>query len=412
MTGRLRALDGLRGLLALYILAAHTMPFLDLPGRAGWAGSVLSHGRGAVELFFVLSGMVILRSLGPGFERISATRFLVARAGRLLPVYAVALALAVLALSCGNPFTVMPWLSENPIARNIAEAAWPHPWLAHLAAHITLTQGLLPPALLPDVEFTLLGPAWSLSTEWQFYLVVAAVLALRRRPHADVDANDGSRVLAVMMLVGVIGLLCDLLPPQWQPGRAFLPHEAWYFALGIASAGLCAPGRTRATGWWWGLALAAAGLLQWQQTPLTASVVPLLWTACLVCETTSVPIPFRPLARALNARPLQWFAGISYPLYLTHLPIQRLLMLAMAPMVGQRWGLFNMLWGPVAMLIPLLVAYALHRWVEVPCWRWSRDQASNSLKIKGFLVFFFKRERKALLFAKRGKNSHPFMDGG
>ncbi len=48
MTGRLRGLDGLRGLLALYILAGHTMPFLRTPAATGWIGALVSHGRGAV----------------------------------------------------------------------------------------------------------------------------------------------------------------------------------------------------------------------------------------------------------------------------------------------------------------------------------------------------------------------------
>jgi peptidoglycan/LPS O-acetylase OafA/YrhL len=387
MKGRLRALDGLRGLLALYILAGHTAPFLRLPASAAWALWILSHGRGAVELFFVLSGMVIMRSIlrhsGEGFARADACGFLLARAGRLLPIYAVALALAAVALSCGNPFRVLPWLGESDAARNIAEAAWPHPWLAHLAAHITLTQGLLPAALLPDVEFTVLGPAWSLSTEWQFYLVVAAILTIcRRRP---AEAGDWRIFAGATMAFGVAGLLVGLLPAQWQPGRAFLPHEAWYFALGIASHALLAPGRTSATWWWWLLCLEAAALLQWQQSPFMASAVPLLWTACLGCEAPTVARPLRPLATVLNSTPLQWIGRISYPLYLIHLPVQRLMMLALAPGLGNRAIVFSLVWGPAAILVPLMVALGLHHWVEVPCWRWSRRlsrQADNAVVVR------------------------------
>ena len=395
MTGRLRALDGLRGLLALYILAGHTAPFLPLPASAVRASMILSHGRGAVELFFVLSGMVILRSLGTGATRVTAGKFLFARAGRLLPVYALALALAVVALSCGDPFRALPWLAGDDEARDIAEAVWPQPWLAHLAAHVTLTQGILPAAVLPNAEFSILGPAWSLSTEWQFYLLVAAILAFRRARSGDWRVFAGA-----MMAVGAVGLLADRLPAQWQPGRAFLPHEAWYFALGIASHGLLVSRRKRAL-WWWLLPVAAATLLQWQQSPLIASVVPLLWAACLACEVPRIPEAVRPLARVLNAAPLQWLGGISYPLYLIHLPVQRLLMLALAPGFGSRPVAFSLLWGPAAILVPLIVAYALHRWVEAPCWRWARQHAGRS-RMTG---------AQALLFVKRSKNVHQPIDG-
>jgi peptidoglycan/LPS O-acetylase OafA/YrhL len=376
MTGRLRALDGLRGVLALYILAGHTAPFLRVPAAAGWAAAILSHGRGAVELFFVLSGMVILRSLGTGSARVSAVRFLAARAGRLLPVYAVALALAVVALSCGDPFPSLPWLAGHGAARTMAEAAWPRPWLAHLAVHVTLTQGLLPAAVLPDVEFSILGPAWSLSTEWQFYLIVAAILAFRRTRHDN--AEDWRAFAGALMVIGVLGLLAGLLPAPWQLGRAFLPHEAWYFALGITSHGLLATGGKRAAWWWWVLALDAAALLQWHQSVAMASVVPLLWTACLICEAPGPPALFRPLGAVLNARALQWLGRVSYPLYLIHMPVQRLLMLVIAPASGGHAIVFSLLWGPAAILVPLIIAYALHRWVEVPCWRWSRRLAGAS----------------------------------
>jgi peptidoglycan/LPS O-acetylase OafA/YrhL len=389
MTGRLRALDGLRGLLALYILAGHTAPFLRLPAWAAWAGVVLSHGRGAVELFFVLSGMVILRSLGTGLSRVTAGQFLLARAGRLLPVYAIALAAAVVALSCGNPFRALPWLANNYAAHDIVEGVWPQPWLAHLAAHIILAQGLLPAAVLPEAEFTILGPAWSLSTEWQFYLVVGAILAVRRTGNAR---GDDWRIFAgAMMAVGGLGLLVDLLPADWQPGRAFLPHEAWYFALGIASHGLLVSGRTSATRWWWVMSLSAAALLQWQQNPLVAAAVPLLWTACLICEASRMPMLIRLLATVLKAAPMQWLGRISYPLYLIHIPVQRLLMLGIAQAVGGKAVDFSLLWGPAAILVPLIVAYALHRRVEVPCWRWSRSRAQQQGK-----RFFLKKEAKTL----------------
>jgi peptidoglycan/LPS O-acetylase OafA/YrhL len=401
MTGRLRALDGLRGLLALYILAGHAAPFLRLPASAAGAVAILSHGRGAVELFFVLSGMVILRSLGTGSSRMGAHQFLLARAGRLLPVYAVALSLAVAALCCGNPFRVLPWLAASTAAHDIAESVWPQPWLAHLVAHVTLTQGLLPPVALPDAEFTILGPAWSLSTEWQFYLVVGAILALHRPRSAKNE--DWSVVAGAMMVVGAIGLLADLLPAQWQPGRAFLPHEAWYFALGIASHGFLVSGGKRAAGWWL-LSLGAAVLCQWQRNPLTASVVPLLWTACLICEVPGRPPLFRPLATTLNAAPLQWLGRISYPLYLIHMPVQRLLMLAIGAAVGgRRATLFSVLWGPVAILVPLIAAYALHRWVETPCWQWSRGRVQQETR-----RLFFGTARPG----QRHKNSHQPTGGG
>ncbi len=378
--GRLRALDGLRGLLAAYILAGHALPFLQLPPAIGWIGGLLSHGRGAVELFFVLSGMVIMRSIGAGDGTAAGgaglaepAAFIAARAGRLLPVYLIALAAAALALSLGDPFAVMPWLPAGSSAREIVEAAWPQPWLGHIAAHLTLTQGILPPALLPYAEFSILGPAWSLSTEWQFYMLVAVMLVLGRvRARAF---RSWAPFLQAVALAGVAGVASGGLPPEWQPGRAFLPHEAWYFALGIASHGLLAARGGRAAAVCWALACLAAIALPWQQSGLSTAAVPLIWTACLLCEAPRPPGIARPLAWLLNAAPLQWLGSISYPLYLIHMPIQRAAMLALAPVASESWERFTLFWGPPAIILPLVAAYALHCWVEVPCWRWSRAMA-------------------------------------
>jgi peptidoglycan/LPS O-acetylase OafA/YrhL len=418
MTGRLRALDGLRGLLALYILTGHTVPFLCLPARLGWIGGIVSHGRAAVDLFFILSGMVILRSLdGGNLSQVSARSFLAARARRLLPVYGLALSFAVAVLCLGDPFAAMRWLPPTGAAHDIAEAHWPQPWLAHLAAHATLTQGLLPPALLPNAEFSILGPAWSLSTEWQFYLLVAALVALaaRHRIRATVPA-----IVLGLILLGLLGVATDLLPDDWRPGRAFLPRQAAYFALGVASHDVLAGDERRGAMRWYGLAVVTAGVLGWAETALGATILPVAWSLCLLCEAPTVPAIVRPLRWVLTARPMLWFGAISYPLYLIHAPVQRLLMLALAPLAHGNWGVFSWLWGPLAILLPIIVAYALHRWVEVPCWQWSRRRAAvraapafaQETRARGWRGGRAKTKKEALLFAKRSKNSHQPIDGG
>ncbi len=57
---RLQRMDGLRGLLALYVMAAHAVPFAALPA---WAIAPFTHGEAAVDLFFALSGLVIVNAL-------------------------------------------------------------------------------------------------------------------------------------------------------------------------------------------------------------------------------------------------------------------------------------------------------------------------------------------------------------
>jgi len=104
---RLECLDGLRGVLAMYVTLGHMAPFALLPF---WLQAGISHGGAAVDVFFILSGLVISQSL----ERFQGNgrRFLCARVIRLYPVYlpVLVLAVAVQALPCG--FAQMPWISS------------------------------------------------------------------------------------------------------------------------------------------------------------------------------------------------------------------------------------------------------------------------------------------------------------
>ena len=57
---RLVCLDGLRGVLAFYVMLSHSLPFLPLPHWLHW---MFQHGGAGVDVFFVLSGLVIVQSL-------------------------------------------------------------------------------------------------------------------------------------------------------------------------------------------------------------------------------------------------------------------------------------------------------------------------------------------------------------
>jgi len=210
-------LDGLRGVLAMYVLLGHALPFTDLPG---WVAAPFRHGEAGVDLFFALSGLVMASSL----ERFGGAfwPFMAARARRLLPVYFVVLGLATLLLAAGDPLAAMPWVGAA--GKDILEPALPADFFRQLVAHVLLVQGGLPQGLLPYAYVTLLGPAWSLSTEWQFYAVMGLVSPQRL----------GRFALGMLALGAGYSLLH--LPPWWQFSRAFLPDAAPYFALGLGSA--------------------------------------------------------------------------------------------------------------------------------------------------------------------------------
>ena len=346
---RLTCLDGLRGGLAVYVMVSHLAPFVPLPG---WIGGPLSHGSAAVDVFFVLSGMVIVRSLDRFGWR--AVPFLRARAWRIFPLFLVVFAVAVAIQPLALPFPAMPWIGPASPARDIWSGGWPVAWAGELAAHLTMTHGLLPHAVLPYAWVSFLGAAWSLSTEWQFYVLLAA-LAAGRGPRAR------RGLVWLFLAVAAAGLAWSLVaPPGWRFSRAFLGNKAQYFALGIAGADwLERPGTGRRHALVLGLVLALC-VLQGGADKLAA---PLVWILCLLAERGSAPAP---LATVLRWPALQWLGAVSYALYLVNEPVQKLLGLGLAWLAHGHLAVFAALWLPGAAALPLLVAWALHVAIERP----------------------------------------------
>ena len=338
---RLRCLDGLRGVLAVYVMLSHMAPFACLPA---WLLSALSHGGAGVDVFFILSGLVIVRSL----ERFGyrSEPFLRARVVRIFPVYLAMLGLAIAVQPVPAGFDRMPWIGPDSPARSIWSQGWPDDWATEIAAHLTMTHGLFPNGTLPDAWVSFLGAAWSLSTEWQFYLFALLL---------------GRRALPALLGVAVLGAIwAAMAPDAWQFSRAFLGNKAGYFALGMASAGPVRRFRFIA------VLTILCGIVSWQGGGAKL-VPPMVWVVCLWAESDRLW-----LSAVLRSRPAQWLGALSYSLYLANEPVQKLLGIALARLAGGDGVWFTVLWLPGAIGLPVLLAMVLRRWIEVPALAWAR----------------------------------------
>ena len=383
---RLECLDGLRGALAVYVMLGHMAPFADLPA---WVIVPLSHGGAAVDVFFILSGLVIFRSLESC--RFEARPFLILRVTRIFPVFLIMFAAGATLQPLPAPFPAMPWVEPGSLARDIWSQNWPANWVIEIAAHLTMTHGLFPNGVLPNVWVSFLGAAWSLSTEWQFYFLVLALG--RTRMQAE-------RLALVFLVLAALGLAWDVeVSEAWRFSRAFLPNKAQYFALGIASAVWADRRSVRA----FAIVLSAtlvlcaiqggvgllgsARMLSNTGTAGSVAVVvdatkmaelgklapPLLWTLCLAAQLSHRRWSI--IATPLRWPLFQWLGAISYPIYLANEPIQKALALILIRFAPGQPAVFDAVWLPAAVLLPIAVAVWLHRQVETPAQRWGRALA-------------------------------------
>ena len=169
---RLVLLEGLRGFLALYVVLDHTLEYSGYVDELARPLFFLRAGRYAVDAFVILSGFVIFCLLDKRTEDYRS--FVTRRFFRLYPVailmFAVAVPVSLLRL--WNITHASAYSSPEHIhsVTSTVHAWWAH-WTWNTLLHGTLLHGLVPDRVLPRASEAFLDPAWSISLEWQFYLV-------------------------------------------------------------------------------------------------------------------------------------------------------------------------------------------------------------------------------------------------
>ena len=166
---RLFELDVVRGLMSWWVVVGHVLAFAGFQESNVPSGiAIVMHGEYAVKVFMMMSGFVIAKLMADKNE--SYKVFITRRFLRLYPVFLVALAVAILARPLYIPILLasrapLPfdygriWAAEN-------NHFWPH-----ILAHLSMLFGLIPESTLHYTGIALLGPAWSITIEFQYYLV-------------------------------------------------------------------------------------------------------------------------------------------------------------------------------------------------------------------------------------------------
>lgn len=354
---KLASLESLRGLLALWVLVAH------VAARVISEGSILRfHARAPLEpllpvyVFMALSGFVIFHLLERQRERYGA--FLLRRFFRLAPLYFVVLLVA----AWMQPFELRTL--DNLFWRNahIYDAIKIHHealtlFWAHLWPHLLLLQGLVPDTLLPDANFTFLNQGWSISLEWQFYLLapLAFWLAARRR----------------YLGLGLLAAALAGLSLTGYPSVGFLPNQFVWFALGIASFYVWRHGHwfARLDPRTHDLLLPALGVLLFLllHDPWPV-LVWLLVLDVILAERAGLETKITlALRRVLELPLLQWLGRISYSIYLVHIGVLYVVLRAITRFDEHLGGWKVLALAlPATLLLTLLVSALTYRWIEVP----------------------------------------------
>jgi peptidoglycan/LPS O-acetylase OafA/YrhL len=334
---RYRALDGLRGVAAMLVVLYH----IELCGAA-WPNHITSnnfvrHGYLAVDLFFILSGLVISSSyLGRIRDVRDAKSFLILRFFRLYPVHVAVLGILVLLelAKLGAQDSLTTASPQLPFTGDRS--------LGNLVASLFLANGL------PFFDVRAWnGPSWSISCEYAAYMAFCVVV-LSGVSRSGPLCLIGGLVACFSYVALAFGHFNWVLTGGIV--RCFAGFTLGFLLFRFVTIACFRNSRRLACGIEVSAAISLLLVLGLATGPYVVTAIPLF-----VVLVASLRSDAGPIACLLNLRPLRYLGRFSYSIYMVHSSI---LLVVVLPLLGLS-GMANPWIGDaivVAALVSVLAA--------------------------------------------------------
>jgi peptidoglycan/LPS O-acetylase OafA/YrhL len=344
---RLHLLDVFRFCAALAVLLYHYVSsyvdYAELPPALRAATHVTRYGYLGVELFFMISGFVILWSA----QGRTATQFAVSRVSRLYPTFWVAMLLSALLIVISADWRASA--GDTPMS------------LARLAANATMVPSLLGAAPIDGVY-------WTLEFEIRFYVLVFILILVRQMGRSE-------RWLYMWLA------LCawsEFGSPPWAVAYFALAPYGPFFIAGSLFYLIYAHGFSVSRV----IALAATAVLtidaslKVRSSFLTPDVIS-QWLVPVVVVGFFILFLGMLLYRERGdsvAPYTESLGALTYPLYLTHATLGSILIEVLTPWIGVSASL------AAATLLALGLARVLSVTVDIPARRPMREACYVGLR--------------------------------
>jgi peptidoglycan/LPS O-acetylase OafA/YrhL len=342
-----KGIEGLRAWLAWTVVCSHIAevgPSMSINDDVADAGYL------SVRIFIIISAFVIthviLEKKEP-FPVFIARRFL-----RIYPAYLVALIFAILVSPLRfEAILGDPYAGSSLKAYILAEQGqYNENLMSHLLAHLTLFHGALPNNILPASDYMFLAPAWSLSLEWQFYLIAPlSIWALCTFPATTVS-------LTLLSFLGYKLLLASsFLTPSFLLGAGLL------FLLGMATR-FWLPSASRQKDYPYIAVLGFFGLVLYHKD----LVVLWVWlaTVAYLLQDKKWAAVDSPIAQAAGMR--------SYAVYIVHYPVLAVVLFVTSARLHLSGAALLTSLTALTIAGTLALSEFVHRWIELPVIRFSK----------------------------------------
>lgn len=169
--GRFHAIDGLRGFLAMGVFFTHVIAtygyYTEGRGYSTFSPVHATMGQVGVSIFFMITGFLFWRRVLRSGDGIDARALYVSRIRRLVPMYAVSVALALLVVAAMTGFTL-----REPLVPFLKEL---RTWLAFGFMNASDLNGVKDAHIINAVY-------WTLAYEWSFYVALPLLALFARGP--------------------------------------------------------------------------------------------------------------------------------------------------------------------------------------------------------------------------------------
>ena len=303
-------IQGLRGIAVLAVVLYHT----NLLIHGGFVG---------VDIFFVISGYVIFKSILRDFEitrSIDIRGFIIRRIHRLLPAFSFLITCTLIA----SIFVLSPFGDQQQVAQTSRAASL-------FSANIYLA--------IQNSYFALINNplrhTWTLAVEEQFYVFLIAFIYLLHQISRKTSTEFTKLITRSTIFWGVLSFLLSVMfsfgarltPLPTRVAFFSMPTRAWEFSIGVLIALMERERLQKPFRLWFsnllsltGVLLIAIALFQFNTFttfPGLAAVIPVVGAGLLILDSHDDSF----IKRALKFRPLVWIGDVSYSWYLWHWPM-------------------------------------------------------------------------------------------
>ncbi len=353
---RFHFLDGLRGIAALLVVVHHAftsniVKFINGIGFPSAGFFFAEFTQSGVELFFVLSGVVLLRPYLRRQRPFKTGNYFARRLKRIYPPYFFALLFAGFVVWFNNHFAT--WYNVRGLHVNFS-------W-AQMFKHLFIIN-------LDHVYYNIAW--WSLGIEILFYMVVPVVVFT----FPSVDKLTARRIITTILIIQIaliagaywftqsFSTIYNYLAPGVNIGRA--PEYAICFLTGIFIAAKDFSLQYARSFLLSGIAIVFAALVLFKISPVYISV---LHTGYALVYGGLIIYAFRPGGfRSILSKPIMiWLGERSYSLFLIHFSVFYLMNNIVSHFTPDRniyYGIFTRgLCIPIALFMAMLLFHFVER---------------------------------------------------